>query len=280
MDYHTQDEIAAFAQRMRDHGVSTVFAYVSYLKRDGLFNQTYGHAATFARQFRSAAPDVSLLAWIGVPMTFDSGWVSITRTDRLADPDIRERIALFARQTIDMGFDGVHMDAEPVVDGDAAYLEALDLIRARMPPGALLSVAAPALYPYEPVTLVPYPRLATHWTREYLRLVGQRCDQVAVMAYDSGLFLPSDYRAWMALQVRGASEALAGLPIEVLIGLPTSEEWTLSHNIAAEYLANAIFGARLGLIQARIPGTIDGIAVYPDWETDDAEWRRIDDFDK
>ncbi len=92
------------------------------------------------------------------------------------------------------------------------------------------------------------------------------------MAYDSGLFFPSDYRNWMAYQVRTAAQALEGLRVHFLIGLPTSEENTPSHNITTEYLANALYGFYEGLRQSANPNTIDGIAIYPHWETDEAEW--------
>jgi len=106
--------------------------------------------------------------------------------------------------------------------------------------------------------------------------VAENSDQIAIMAYDSGLFLPSDYRLWMAYQVKTSAESLAGLKTQLYIGIPASEEWTLSHNITVEYLANALYGVRLGISQTQAYSTITGVAIYPHWEISSNEWSSLD----
>ncbi len=139
----------------------------------------------------------------------------------------------------------------------------------------MLSTTAHALRLTEPVTTIPYPTQAHHWSEAYLRQVAGHSDQVALMAYDSGLILPTDYRSWVAYQVRRSVAALRGTDIDFMIGVPASEEWTLSHHVVAETTANALYGIGTGLSETDAPDVIDGIAVYPFWETDEGEWELL-----
>ncbi len=252
MDAHSAAEIEALARDLQQHHISTIFVYVSYLRPGDVFNPTFDHARQFVDIMRFAAPDMTLLGWVGVPVqiTHPDGKYS---EDRLKNPSVRALIAEFSARVVDeIGFDGVHLNAEVVVDGSPSFVAALQAIRAALPPQAILSTTAHPLRLTEQITAVPYPTLASHWSANYLRRVAQHSDQVALMAYDSGLFLPSDYRAWVAFQTRNSAAALAGTDAELLIGVPVSEEWTPSHPVIAETLPNALHGVRTGL--AAIPG--------------------------
>jgi hypothetical protein len=160
-----------------------------------------------------------------------------------------------------------------VADSDPHLLDTLRGVRETLPDGAWLSTTANPLLFMANSTAFPafILRRAKHWSPDYLREVATLSDQVAMMAYDSGLFFPRDYRTWMAYQVRMSAAALDGIDTHFFIGLPTSEEWTDSHHIYAESLVNALHGFHDGFTG----DSIDGIAVYPYWETDTAEWRLI-----
>jgi spore germination protein YaaH len=278
MDSHDDSEIAELAQNLQNHHITTVFAYVSYLKPGDLFNPTYDHAAEFVRRFHAASPNLRLLAWVGVPIAITSPAGEII-SNRLENASTRSVIAAFARQmVIDNGFDGIHLNAEAIPNGDSAFIQTLQTIRNALPDKAILSTTAHALRLTKSVTIMPYPVLAHSWSTDYLRLVAENSDQIAIMAYDSGLFFPSDYREWVKYQVETSATALKGLNIDFLVGVPASEEWTLSHNTTSEYLANALYGVQAGLAESDTPGNIDGIAVYPHWEIDASEWALLDKF--
>ncbi len=274
-DSHTDSEIATLAHDLQARRIGYVFVYVSYLKPGDFFNPTYDHAAGFTERLRSAAPEITLLAWIGVPISVTvSGGQNIP--NRLNDPAARDLIAEFsARMVTEFGFDGVHLNAELIPDGDEAFIATLQTIRAQLPGDAMLSTTAHALRLTHPVTAIPYPTSSHHWSANYLREVAENSDQVVLMAYDSGLFFPSDYRSWIAYQIRISAEALADVDTHFLIGIPVSEEWTPSHQVNAESLANAIYGLRVGLSESRVPDVINGVAVYPYWEADVDEWMQI-----
>jgi spore germination protein YaaH len=279
MDAHTEDEIQALAAELQAHHIRYVFAYVSYLKPDGTFNPTFEHAATFARHFHAIAPGVMLLGWLGIPTqaTTPAGHYL---ENRLESEETRAVIAVFSAQMVrEWGFDGIHLDAEPIRTGDPAFINTLQAIRAAIPAESRLSVAVPALQVTQAVTAIPYPRSPYHWTPKYMRLVSDYSDQIAVMAYDSGLFLPADYRAWMAYQVKTAAAGLDGSQTELLIGVPVSEEWTPTHQTHTEYLANALYGVQVALAESMTTRrNVAGIAIYPYWETDVHEWNLLDQF--
>lgn len=274
MEPHTDAEVAALADDLRAHGVTDAYFYVSYLRDDDVFNPTYDEAAAFTGRFHTLAPEITAWAWVGVPMQVSPvGPVA----NRLMDDAVRAQIAAFAARTVEtLGYDGLHLNAEMLPNDDADYLATLREIRAALPDRAGLSVAPHALRLAEPVISFPYPVQPHHWTPGYLRAVAGEVDQIAMMTYDSGLFLPADYRRWAAYQVRAVADSLADAEVEVFIGFSVSAEQTPSHHVAAENLTQALFGLSDGLAQANAPGAIDGIALYPYWEVSAEAWRQLD----
>jgi hypothetical protein len=280
MEFHSADEIEDLARHLQQHDIDYVFAYTSYLKPDNQFNPTFDYAADFIAEFHKAAPEIKLLAWIGVPVqitTPEGEYVA----NRLADSAVRETIAgLSAKMVNDFKFDGIHLNTELMVTDDAALIETLEIVKTTLPENAFLSLATHALRPQEQVTSIPYPQVAHHWTEDYLTEVAGQVDQIVLMAYDSALFFPSDYRHWVYDQVKRSNHAVSGIDVNFLIGLPTSEEWTFTHNITTEYLANSLYGYRSALAEAKGQIEVDGIAIYPHWETDDDEWKLVDDWNQ
>ncbi len=264
--------MAALADDLTRRGIDYAFVYVSYLRADGTFNPTYAYAAEFVSRLRLSAPDITLLAWIGVPLQLAGD----ESPNRLTDATVRQTIATFAARTVtDLGFDGVHLNAERIPDNDPAFIQTLRAIRAALPDGAFLSTTAHALRLTEPVTAMPYPTVDHHWSSDYLRTVAREVDQAVLMAYDSGLFLPTDYRSWLRYQVQTSMTALEGVAVHFLVGLPTSEEWTWTHHVSAETLENAVYAVRQALAAGSDPSVVDGIAVYPYWETSINEWQTL-----
>ncbi|MBK9125577.1 MAG: hypothetical protein IPM16_20965 [Chloroflexi bacterium] len=274
MEPHDSAELRALAAELSDRRIQYAYFYVSYLRPDDTFNPTFDHARALTDTLRDLAPDIMLLAWIGVPIQ-GSGPDGLD-INRLEDISIRDSLAEFAAFSVsELGFDGVHLNAELAADGDPALIETLRAIRESMQDDALLSTTAHALRLTGPVTFIPYPAAAHHWSVAYLQDVAATVDQIALMAYDSGLPFPADYRRWMTYQVATATEALAGSSTDLVVGIPTSEEWTPSHQTQGETLDAALWGLRNGLAESASPQTFSGIAIYPYWETSADEWARI-----
>lgn len=273
MDEQSRDTVEQLAESLKVQQVDDLYVYVSYLKAGDLFNPTYDHAQEFVTTLKQANPELRVLAWIGVPISImqpDGTYIE----NRLESDAIRQQIAEFSAFTVtELGFDGVHLNAELIPNGDDAFIKTLQLINQTLPENAYFSSTAHALRLDKQVTTSPYPTMGHHWSSDYLRDVAEHVDQIALMAYDSGLSFPRDYLHWMIYQVEASQQALADTSTELIIGLPTSEEWTPSHQTQAETILVALNG-----VQAGHTSGLDGIGVYPYWDTDDAEWRVIVNF--
>jgi len=94
------------------------------------------------------------------------------------------------------------------------------------------------------------------------------------MVYDSAMPHPALYQYWTRFQVIEISRAVQTSKVELLFGFPTSEEQNFTHRPAAENMASGLRGTLDGLNDlAAVPSVVTGVAIYPDWETDAAEWR-------
>lgn len=265
-----EGEIQALAADLQQRQIRTVYVYTSYLRPSGQFGPTFAHAATAIPTLKRAYPQVNVQAWLGLPLRrpgpFASGYVVL-------DPPTRAMIAQFCRDLVGQhGFDGVHLDPEPILSGDAEVLALLDQVRAALGPGPTLSIATRRIWPLWPSLSWPLVGVWA-WRGDYYREVARRVDQVALMTYDSGLPQPLLYRWWGRGQVVALTQALDGLDAEVFIGLPTSEEATRTHRPQAENMTSGLLGLVDGLNdQAARPDVLSGVAIYPYWETDEAEW--------
>jgi hypothetical protein len=263
---HTDREIARLADDLARRQIRTVFAYATYLRDTGDFNPTFAYAADFVQAFKRAQPTLKVLAWIGLPLKSSLGSVD------LGDPATRQKItAQSVRFVHEMGFDGIHFDPEITRDGDTNVLSLLDETRQAIRP-ALLSMATRHIQPLFPGSVTLFGDLPG-WHSGYYREIARRVDQIAVMSYDSALPAAWLYRQWMRFQVIGISQAVDGIGVELLFGVPTSEETTATHRPEAENMANGLLGILDGLDDLEsVPGAVDGVAIYPYWETDAAEW--------
>jgi hypothetical protein len=269
---HGNDEIAALADDLKRREIGYIFVFASYLRADGQFNPTYSYAAEFTRALRGIQPGLNIQAWIGLPLNRPqllggSGYVD------LSDATTRRRIVEFCAALIRQGgFDGVHLDPEPVPTDDLDVLTLLDEVRRAIGPNSTLSIAARRIWPVFSDLVPPFAGQVA-WRASYYREVARRVDQIAVMTYDSGLPLPQLYRQWVRFQVIELSRALNGIDIDLFLGIPTSEEKTWTHWSNAENMESGLQGVIDGLNDADArPSAVTGVAIYPYWETDATEW--------
>ncbi|HLA44239.1 MAG TPA: glycosyl hydrolase family 18 protein, partial [Aggregatilineales bacterium] len=244
------------------------FFYVTYLKENGEFNSTYDHAETFLHSIKTAAPDLQILAWIGIPLL---------HTD-LSDSDVRRQITSLCHELIEMGFDGIHLNAEPIHNNNADLLKLLEEIRQTTGEDVILSLAAHRIFPILPQILgAPSSAFLEDvpvWNIEYYQSIGQRVDQIAVMIYDSAMPTSLLFRHWSRFQTIYLSQVLQHSETQLLLGVPASEKHTPTHNPDAENMENGLRGIITGLNDhATEREVITGVAIYPYWETSDEEWK-------
>ncbi len=279
MEPHTAAEVAALAEDLQRRQIDTIFVYVSYLKPTGLFNPTYDHAREFVTTLKQAAPQIEVQAWLGIPVKAPPGAPLASGYIDLSNATVQQTIAEFSRSTVnDLGFDGVHLDPEPILTGNAALLRLLEAVREAIGPQAQLSIAGREITPVVPEADLIANRWFT-WRADYYREVAQRVDQIAVMAYDSHLPAGWLYEQWVRFQVIGLTSSLGATPPGLLIGLPTSEEHTASHDPAIENMTTGLRGLLAGLNDADArPDQITGVAIYPYWEMSEDEWTTYQDL--
>ncbi len=214
---------------------------------------------------RRVAPRLKVLPWVG---GLRVGYRRQRQgTVDLSDIGQRQRIAAECRGLMDEGFDGVHVNIEPVPNGDADFLALLRVLRTAIGGGILsLSATRPG-----PVHLAAAPNFL--WTPDYYVRVAAEADQLVVMAYDTALPTPSLYRRYLAYAASSMTTNLARSGhARLLIGIPTYDGAGLMHRADVENPENALAGLVAGLRGVGGGGTFEGVALYAEWTTDDAEW--------
>ena len=103
-----------------------------------------------------------------------------------------------AAASIDEGFDGIHLNIEPVDDGNDDFLALLRALRTAVGPGRGSSPSPPSAprrsrFPWRPNFV---------WTPDYYRRVAAVADQIVVMAYDTALPTAVLYRRYVAYAAR------------------------------------------------------------------------------
>ncbi len=272
MESHSREQISQLAHHLRDHQISTAYVYVSYLKSTGLFNPTYAYAKDFVAELKVAYPEVDVQAWFGIPVQTLPGTPGPSGYIDLADSTLRARIVELSRYAVnELGFDGVHLDPEPVISGEANLLQLLDEVR-RGIGTARLSISGREITPLLPEADIVINRWFT-WRADYYREIAQRVDQIAVMVYDSHAPVTWLYEKWMQFQIIALTNSLKDTAADLFIGIPTSEERTTSHDPAVENMVSGLSGLLIGLndLESR-PERVTGVAIYPYWETSDDEW--------
>jgi hypothetical protein len=253
--YRSSANVEVLAKKLQRHGIRDVFPHLCPAEPTGELPGVNGEQV---ERFLNVFQNFRVLPWIGGPngygvRTKDPKWRA-TFVDR-----VRELLEQHPR------FAGVHLNVEPLPSGDKEFLELLEALRVALPKGKVLSVAA---YP-PPTWWHPFPDV--HWDETYFREVARHCDQIAVMMYDAGQRIPKSYQRLMGdwtSEVLDWSEGKA-----VLLGIPTYDDAGVGyHDARVENLTNALLGIHCGLSRRPLPTNYQGLAVYSDWETSEAEW--------
>jgi hypothetical protein len=259
-------DVHAMAQRLKEEQIRYAYFHVRDVTRDGRLRYHFPDAARrLTAMVHREAPSVKALAWIYVGNPRGRGEVD------LANPSVRRKMVAEARWLVDTcGFDGVQWDYEICDDGDPAFLALLRETRAALSGKMPISVLSAAV----PMWL---PRLFQRWgwSEEYTAQVAAACDQIAVMGYDSGIYLPRGYVWLMRQQAVHVTRAVArGNPrCRVLIGVPTYARGGLSHHAWAENIRLALRGVREGLVDPRaVPAVFAGVAPFADYTAQPEEW--------
>ena len=257
---HSIDELARLC---RDNGVRDVYPHLTPTQADGAMSD-YDDAQI--ERLLDRTNGLRVLPWIG------------GRMDKHIAPNDAAKTARFVQSVGDLmrkhpRLAGVHLNVEPWKSGDLGMLTLLDQLKTAIGPDKMLSISG---YPPQSEW---YPlRLA--WSQSYYREVAARCDQIAVMLYDSSLHDAKLYQWFLARWTRTVLDWTSGPDApEVLLGVPTYGAagptiGPLYHDPRVENLSNSLAGLHRGLRDAgKLPDNYAGAAIYCEWETDANEWK-------
>jgi hypothetical protein len=266
---HTDAQMEELFSSLSRRGIAYVFPHLIPFNSAGrLPVHNRDQMRALLNVARRVAPEVKVLPWVG---GLRAGWKRVRPgTIDLDDMGQRQRMVAECRGLVDEGFDGVHLDIEPIDDGNDEFLSLLLAVRTAVGPKAILSVST--VHP-GPIRLMIAPNFL--WTPEYYGRLGALVDQVVVMAYDTAIPTASLYRRYVAYAARTVTEEMvrSGARARVLVGIPTYDESGLMHRAGVETPENAILGVVAGLRGVGGGGTFEGVAIYAEWTTDESEWR-------
>jgi hypothetical protein len=266
---HAVAEMDALLAELSGHGVVYAFPHLIPFDASGrLPPHSREQLRAFLESARRVAPALRVLPWVG---GLRRGYRrTLAGVLDLADLGQRQRIVAECRGLIDEGFDGVHVNVEPVDDGNVEFLALLRALRTAVGDARLLSVSA--IRP-GPLTL-PGAR-NFFWTLAYYERVASLVDQIAIMSYDTGLPTAGLYRRYVSWASAEVTRALASKHsrARVLLGVPTYDETGIMHRGGVETPENALLGVIAGLRGVGGGGTFEGVALYAEWTTDEAEWQ-------
>ena len=265
---HPEPEMVELHEMLHRRGIAYAYPHlIPFDERGTLPPHDREQMRTFRAVARRVAPDLRVLPWVGgLRMGYKRQRAG---TVNLPDLTQRQRIVAEIRGLMDEGFDGIHLNIEPVDDGNVEYLALLRALRTAVGPGRVLSLAATRP---GPVGIPLAPNFV--WSPEYYARVAATADQIVIMAYDTAIPTPPLYRrylAWATASVAGTLVS-SGSDARVLMGVPTYEDYGLMHRAGVETLDNALLGVVDGLRGLGAGGTFEGVALYAEWTTDQKDW--------
>ncbi|MER5833735.1 hypothetical protein ABT116_23455 [Streptomyces sp. NPDC002130] len=264
-------DVTALARRLQGTGIRDLYVHSGPLEHDGTLPESvYPRARWFIDAVHEKLPGVRVQAFLGDVLATES-----PDGMRLEQPATRAAVVRSARQVLDTGYEGIHLDLEPLHSGDRDYLTLLDALRRETRSrDAQLSVAAHQIDPL-PAFHTVWGGITGHpkwWSQEFFGQVARRVDQIAVMSYDTMQPLESTYGGYVAQQTSLALEVTPP-STDLLMGLPFFHENRFGHWNHAETVPAAVRGVRLGLSRTDADRARFGVALYIDFAATEADWR-------
>ncbi|MFE5602296.1 glycoside hydrolase family 18 protein [Streptomyces coelicoflavus] len=268
-------DLTALARDLKTTGIRDLYVHTGPMEHDGTLPESlYPRARWLIDGVHRELPGVRVQAFLGDVLATEG-----PDGMRLEKAATRAAVVDSARQVLDVGYDGVHLDLEPLHSGDRDYLSLLDdvgaVTRAR---DAQLSVAAHQIDPLPALHSVfgLFTKHPKWWSQEFFGQVARRVDQIAVMSYDTAQPLEGTYGGYVAQQTSLALEVTPPTT-HLLMGLPFYYESNFDHWGHAETVAAAVRGVRLGLSRTDADRELFGVAPYIDFAATDTNWKEYRD---
>lgn len=206
--------------------------------------------------------------------TQNFAWIGAVRSQiNLEDPLVRAQIIESAKWTIAQGFDGIHLDIEPIHANDEAFFTLLAELRDALP-NAKIGIAMDEWQPHfltKKIAQFLSTSIESYWTSEQVKRTANFVDQIIVMTYDTGFHDPALYEWWVEAQTIALSNIIPN-EVELFIGIPAYKSGA-SFDPIAENLSTGISGFTRAVTNIRSNiKNVDGVAIYPYWEMTDSDF--------
>ncbi len=264
-----EKEIIGLSENLRDSRIRHVFLHSGPLDSLGkISSDKYASAGEFIFLLKKNNPEIlSVQAWIGQIEKKGGGVLDIN------SDSTRENIIKTCTELMAVGFDGIHVDIEPILDGDTLFLLLLERIKNEAVGDAFLTCATPkiSLGKLFGQTLKILFSVKGLWSEEYYRQVSEKCDFTVAMLYDTRIKDPGIYNLFISLEVMKLTKTVSN---PVMIGIPSYEEVKPSFSPEIENLASALEAVFIGLKYGN-RDKYKGFSIYADWTMEEEEWDLI-----
>ena len=276
------DELEAELTKLWSHGIQHHYFCVGQIGPDGQLERGHPNAARVIGELYERQRDrmpgdwvISPVAWVIVLNERAGGDVDIT------DPSVRAKMVEEAVWLVEeAGFRGIQWDWEYAPGATDELIALVRETKEAVGEGIPVSVTTP---PW-----MPWPLQRWGWSEEDFTRIGAECDEIAVMCYDTGMYLPRAYVWLVRQQVVHVANALADRAgyCGFYIGVPTyGDEGSLpSHHAHAENLRMALKGLQEGFAEAQEEhpnlgiAMFGGPAIFANWTTEEDEWETWDEL--
>lgn len=255
-------QIRLMAQELKEKDIKYIFVHSGPFEQDGKVDFTkYKSAKYFIESYKAVDPDAEILAWLG----------QIYSKIDLDQEQTLDNIMNVSNRMISLGYDGIHLDIEPIKNDDQNFINLLKRYRKDLPE-VFLSVAISEYVPNEIFNVWDFftDNTKNYLSEEYYKEISNYTDQIAVMVYDTPFTNKLLFSFYVNRQTLFLSRNIQDT--EVLIGIPTYDE---THETIESSIKGVIGG--LNDIRSNLDN-FTGIAIYSNWETDEEEWQIYQDY--
>jgi hypothetical protein len=245
-------------KKLYRYGIRDVFIHAGPVNPDGSIDDMPG---VFFADLRKLTPGIRYIPWIG------GNAHHLPLENRHWRGAFIETLGALSAA----GFDGVHLDIEPLSSFHQGYLELLGELREVFEEGFFISHATRRLS----LTDFPLPVISKFsWSLKFYKACMEHTDQTVLMGYDTCIKFKKLYRAYIRFQTERLLECADTVPgHRVMIGIPSYEDVPKLSDPKVENVQNAVLGVRAALEnRTDREHPFDGVAVYACWTTDSTEW--------
>ena len=255
-DFRSVEKITALLKKLSDNKITTVYPHLCPAQMNGKIAE---YDSGQVERFLDVAEkyDIKVIPWIGgvfklSARPMDDKW----RKNFIGSVD--ELLKKHPRLA------GVQVNIEPWPSWNVGFLKLVDELRVVITGGKILSLAA---YP-PPTGWHRFPEV--HWRLIYIRRLARNCDQMAVMMYDTAIPLEKFYIKLMTDWTDQLARAFRSSKCELLLGIPAYDDAGVGyHHPRVENISSAL----RGISASEIKSNANGIAIYCEWEMDEAKWQ-------